>query len=539
MPQPSRSFRPQTGGPRPDFSHVPVTPEVLLKLRRLAELRSLVKQPSGNHFTIYQNDPVRFVHEVLHEHLWSKQIEILGSVLTNRRTAVKSCHESGKSWLAGRVAAWWGACHPPGDAFVVTSAPTFPQVRAILWREINRAHAKGNLPGYTNQTEWLINDELVAFGRKPEDSSPDAFQGIHALKMLVIFDEAGGIPRALWDAADSLIANEGGKFLVIGNPDDPSTEFASVCQPGSGWNVITINAFSTPNFTGEDIPNSLRPLLIGPTWVDEKQKKWGTSSPIYISKILGEFPESSEDALVPTSWVHDAVLREMEPGDPVELGVDIARFGRNESVVISRRGPVARIFGTMRKRDTMEVVGLVVRAIRETGAIRVKIDDAGLGGGVTDRLRELQREGEIPRSVQVVPVIVGVTLSGMVPEAEKVERFENVNAVVHGMDVLRFRDVKAQLNWALRERFRTGDIDLDDDLDLQAQACAIRYLFDSRGRLVIESKEDMEERILKIGGISGDSGSPDRWDALVLAFAEVEEESSWAALARKAASEKR
>src|SRR5689334_4681109 len=100
----------------------------------------------------YLADPVGWVQGVLGEHVWSKQREIAEAVRDHRKVAVPSCHEAGKSWLASRIVAWWLAVHKPGEAFAVTTAPTAPQVRAILWREINRAHRKGNLPGRTNLT---------------------------------------------------------------------------------------------------------------------------------------------------------------------------------------------------------------------------------------------------------------------------------------------------------------------------------------------------------------------------------------------------
>src|SRR5690606_32937627 len=128
------------------------------------------------------------------------------------------------------------------------------------------------------------------------------------------------IPLSLYEAADSLIANDFSKILLIGNPDDPASEFAKCCKPGSGYNVVPVDAFSTPNFTGEYVPDELRPLLIGKTYVEEKRRKWAPSwfwinkhgeqcdvrdgvkcvppagskpedtNPYWQSKVLGRFP---------------------------------------------------------------------------------------------------------------------------------------------------------------------------------------------------------------------------------------------------------
>lgn len=497
--------------------------------RRLRKYVALVRQEkerrvSGrviNPWAKYRTDPVGFFSNSLNYFIWSKQREICEALVKYDRVAVKSCHESGKSFVSGGIVAWWIAVHPPKEAMVVTTAPTFPQVRAILWKEINRNHARANLPGYTNQTEWLIDNELVAFGRKPEDNSPSAFQGIHAKHLLVVFDEACGVPRPLWDAGESLVANEGGKMLAIGNPDDPNTEFAAICRPGSGWHVITISAFDTPNLTGEKVPDVLKQMLISERWVEERKRRWGENSPIYLSKVLGEFPEVSDDSLVHPGWVSAAVARDLppSPGDPNDLGVDVARSeNRNETIIYHRYGDRARLWQALRTRDTMKIVGMVVQAAQETGARRIKVDDNGVGGGVTDRLTELAREREIDGrvnpfyGVQVIGVNVGVSA---------IERPSDRREKIDPRD--RFVNLKSQLSWELRERFREGEIDLGDDLDTQVQICAIRYETNSKGKLKIESKEEVEERLRKLGGVTAESGSPDRWDALVLAFAEVEE----------------
>lgn len=475
-----------------------------------------IKTP--NRYEKYVGDAAGFVTEICGETIWSKQREVCQALVDYDRVAVKSCHESGKSFTAGRIVPWWIACHPPGEAFAVTSAPTAPQVEAVLWREINRVHARAALPGYTTINGWRIGRELVAFGRKPSDDAPAAFQGLHALHMLVVFDEAGGMPGSLWNAAETLVANEGGKILAIGNPDDPNTEFEKVCRPGSGYHVITISAFSTPNFTGEDVPEDVRRRLVSVRWVEERKKRWGEHSPLYRSKVLGEFPEVSDDALISPSQVQAAVDRYAEAkatnslptGGPNELGVDVGRSeGGNESVVYHRKGQVFRLGWVGRTRDTMEVVGNVVRIVRETGATRVKVDDPGVGGGVADRLNELVREGELP-GVEIVPVNTG--LPARVTVATQTDD-----------DYARFANLKAELNWAVRDAFVSGEIWLEPEDDVvQSQITQIKYFQTSRGLVRMETKDELARRLMKLEGDSaGDSRSPDRWDALVLAAADV------------------
>jgi len=372
----------------------------------------------------------------------------------------------------------------------VTSAPTARQVRAILWKEIGRAHARG-LPGRTTQTSWFLDvpgskEEMVAFGMKPSDTDPSAFQGIHARWVLVLFDEACGIPggtdgqsHSLWEAADSLLANDESRFLAIGNPDDPTAEFAKCCKPGSGWNVLGIGYADTPNFTGEEIPENLHHLLIGKKYVEEKRKKWGENNPLFISKILGKFPERSTDSLIPMSWILAAQARELEPIGANELGVDVGAGG-DKNVVAHRRGPVVRIIRRDQEPDTMVSCGNLVADIKATETTVAKVDYIGIGRGMVDRGKELDQ-----------PVL-------------------GINVGQSPRDKESFANLRAEAYWGLRERFMEGDIDIDElDEDLAAQLVELRFKRSSSGKTLIEEKSEMKKRL---------GHSPDDSDAVMLAF---------------------
>lgn len=476
-----------------------------LLLQALRAEKQRRRSEATQRFSKWQADPIGFIEQELFGFVWSKQRDICQSVVDNRYTAVKACHGPGKTAIAARIGAWWLSVWPPGQAFLVTSAPTRDQVRALLWREINKVHRAGGLPGRTNQTEWFFDpNEIVGFGRAVRDTDPTAFQGIHARRVLVILDEACGIPRIIWEAAETLITNEDSRFLAIGNPDDPSSAFADACKPGSGYNVITISAFETPNLTGEEVPEWLRPLLVSEIWVEERRRKWGETSPLWTSKVRGEFPDLATDGLIPLGALHDATTRDLPAGEPNEFGVDVARFGDDKTTVYWRRGGVVRRVGELRKRDTMEVAGLVVRLENRLKPTAIKIDDTGLGGGVTDRLNELRFEGKI--AAKVVPVIVG-------------------SRPTTDIDDEKYAKLRDQLNWTMRDRFIAGNIALlppidglaDDPEplegleDLLAEAAAVKYRLTSAGQIAVEPKADMKKRMM--------GRSPDDWDGLVLAFA--------------------
>jgi hypothetical protein len=464
----------------------------------------------------WQEDPHRWFSEKLHDHLWSRQAEIARSVAVNRRTLVLSCHEVGKSFIAAGIAGWWLDVWPAGTAFVVTSAPSGPQVKAILWREIGRVHARGRLSGRVNQTEWWLpvpggKDEIVAFGRKPDDYDPTAFQGIHAPRVLVIFDEANGIRGPLWEAADSLIANDDSKMLLIGNPDDPQGEFYEYSKPGSGNHVIQIGAFDSPNFTGEIVPLNVGKQLIGRTYVEEKRRKWarkwywvdssgsptepqngvkvvqpdGTElaevNPFWCSKILGIFPELNEEMnLIPIRWIKQAQERTLPPIGESELGVDVGAGG-DASTGCHRHGQVARILWEDHNPDTMHTCGTAIMWRKQVGATRVKIDEIGIGKGVLNRAQELK------------------------------EPFFGIDVGESANDPEHFANRRAEIYWEGRELFEHGEIDIDeDDEDLAAELSSIRYMRTSSGQIQIESKQHAKDR-----GVP----SPNRAEALFFSFA--------------------
>lgn len=440
----------------------------------------------------YRTDPVAWVRQRCQEFVWSKQAEVMASVVKHRRTAVKSCHGVGKSHIASRAVGWWLDVHPPGTAFVVTTAPTGAQVRAILWRYIRQMHSAHQLPGKVLQTEWQLDGELVAFGRKPADHDEAAFQGIHARHVLVVIDEACGIPEQLWIAADALTTNEGCRILAIGNPDSPATHFKQVCEPGSGWNTIRISAFDSPNFTGEDVPDEVREMLISREWAEEKRTEWGADNPVYISKVLGDFAEQAPNAVVRLADVITCripldIPYTAEQLSPVELGVDVGGGG-DLTVIRERRGMVAGREWTSRSDRPETLAPLVIRAIAETGATCVKIDSIGIGWGLIGELRN--------RRTQHGAQILGVNV------AEKAS------------DPKKYLNVRAQMWWEVGRKLsadRAWDLSKMDNADRTvAELLEPLWEIEGGGRIQIEAKDDIRERN---GG-----RSPDHADALLLAY---------------------
>ena len=458
----------------------------------------------------YRRNPVLWAEERAGLELWSKQRDILWSVLENPNTAVKSCHSAGKSFIASTVVCWWLDVHPVGEARVITTAPTSKQVDAILWYEIGRLHRKLGLRGQCNLREWYVGRQLVALGRKPPDHQEAAFQGMHARYLLAVYDEAYGIPKNLWDEGSSLASNEFGRQLAIGNPDGPG-EFMDVCDKDNDWNTIRISYRDTPSFTNESVSPELKQLLISPRWVDSRRDKWGETSALFQSKCEGMFPTAGDPfAVVP----YDMAIRCQSLEYPAELpregGIDVGGGG-DRTVLRERCGMRAGRVHEFLDNDPMRSVGKLAQKIEEWGLTVVKVDSTGLGWGLAGRLRELSRinnptNKDATHSADIVPVNFG---AGPPAGFEK-----------------KFLNMRAYLWWQIgRELSRLAQWDLSEvDDDVINELTAPRYaILDSFGKIKIEAKKDVIKRL----GVS-----PDHAEALILAFHEVKktaQTAGWAA----------
>jgi hypothetical protein len=445
----------------------------------------------------YASDPVRWATERGKVHLWSKQREIVESIRDHRRTAVHACHSVGKSFVASVAACWWIDSHPPGEAFVLSSAPTAAQVRSVLWRSINRVHAAAELPGRCNQVEMFLpmgdgRDELVAIGRKPSEHSEAAFQGIHARYVLVILDEGSGVPQPLWDATESIASNANARVLTIGNPDLTTGPFADACQPDSSFNVIHVSYLDSPAVTGEEVPERILEELISPEWVEDRRRAWGEDSALFQAKCLGQFPKGSADPwrVIPEEDTAACRFKDTDYADDPDAvrigGVDVGGGG-DRTVIVERVGIAVGRIASFSDRDPMATVGKLVHHIEEWGLSKVRIDVAGIGWGVAGRLREVLKERGSRCVVQYV-------------------NFANKSG-----QPKRFLNVRAEAWWNGRELSRTRAWSLAGlDDDAIAELTMPRYeVVDSSGKVKIEKKDDIRDRLGR---------SPDIADALLLAF---------------------
>jgi len=300
-----------------------------------------------------------------------------------------------------------------------------------------------------------------------------------------VVDEAEGVSEEIYEAIESVMTSANPLLLLIGNPTAMSGAFRrAFYEEREIYHAITISALDSPNVRAG---RTVFPGLASAAWVEERRSVWGEDSLLYRARILGEFPEQGEDTLLRLSDIEAAVNRdfpdsggpESERPEGVTLAVDVARYGADSSVILRRRGDRADLIRELRQLDTMQLAGWVAAAIGECHPGQVYIDEVGVGAGVVDRLQELGHP------------VRGVNVAWKAKE-DKV-----------------YANLRAEGYWTLAERFRSGRVSIPDDKGLISELAALRYSFDSQGRIKIESKDEMRKRGLR---------SPDKADALMLAF---------------------
>jgi hypothetical protein len=460
----------------------------------------------------YRRDPVFFVEHALGHLTWSKQREVLRSVAAHERTAVRASHSVSKTYSAAEAAVWFLNCIP--NSKVVTTAPTWTQMAKLLWAEIRAIYARSRLTleGECLMTEIKTGDpDHYAIGFSTD--KPERAEGWHAPAILFILDEAKGIPQWLWDSVRGSMTGGFCRELAVSTTDGVQVgeQFWKIFQNDeTSWNRIHISASDSPYVTGEkfrglDMPDPKRldifrralmaPAnmtiqIAGPAWIAECEKDWGKDSVLFLTKVKGEIVDAGADSIIKLSQVEQMVKNAAEEGfdetGQEEGGVDVARGGTDDTVMYRRKGLMViarKVLASPQLPEKAKLVFIadeVKRFFAFNKETAIKIDDTGVGGGVTDIL---QADG-----FNAVPVAFGA-------EAKEPDKYPNVISEM----------------W-----FEVGKIvheiacDASDRLRTELVNRKSKPL-DKKGRRIVESKDDYKARGFR---------SPDEADAFLLCFYE-------------------
>jgi hypothetical protein len=400
------------------------------------------------------------------------------------RLTIRSGHGVGKSALLAWIILHFVLTRYPSKC--VATANTGSQLFDVLaaetkmWlRKLEQTIPafKGLLTAQNDRIELAAAPESAfATYRTSRLENPEALQGVHSENVLLIADEASGIPDQVFEAAGGSMSSPGAIAVLAGNPTRPSGYFfLTQTRLTAHWRVI-------------HVPIS-RSTIASQDYAAEMAEAHGQESNVYRVRVLGEFPVDEEDTLIPLSLVQDAVGRDVDlatPGAPEIWGVDVARFGEDSSALAKRRAnTLLEPIKVFRQYDTMQLTGAIVAEYNALPPLQrpteICVDVIGIGAGVVDRLREL----DLP--------VLGVNVA-------ESATFQNQGA--H-----RLRD---ELWLAAKTWLLARDCRLPDDPNLVAELATPRVRFTSAGKLRVESKDEAKARGIK---------SPDRADAFCLTFA--------------------
>jgi len=439
-----------------------------------ADLRSTMDR--YQHFA--RHNPIEYCHKILGVKPWSKQRDILKACADPSipKVSVRSGNGVGKTYLAASIIAQYLDTHSPGYA-VVTGA-SWQGVLKTVWPTFKRMHrgAPVNLGGDVLGTEWRRGDMWGAFCVSPD--SPENISGFRTENgALVLVDEASSLEPEVYEAILGLCSARGSKIVLLGNPLRPEGPFYDSFS-NAGW----------ANFSISSIEASLQniPGLASPEWIAASRLEWGEDSPMWKARVLGEFPEDADTVLIPLSAVALRMIpKPLSQRGWMRLGVDVARFGSDKTVIAARDTRCIQDIRTYSGISTMETVGWVRKAMEDMDCRpeNVMIDDTGVGGGVTDRLHEL--------GLSVVPVDFGS------------KAYEDT----------KFKNRRTELYWNMRKAIipeATEPLFIPTKYNsLRKELTQPRYKMTSDQTIQLESKDELRKRLGR---------SPDESDAVALTY---------------------
>ena len=428
----------------------------------------------------YRKNPVLFVREVLGTTPDQWQVEFLNHIAAgNRRISVRSGHGVGKSTAAAWAMLWYLFLRFPVK--IVVTAPTSSQLYDALFAEVKRwvkvlpATLQEQLEVKQDRIEIKdANNEAFISARTSRAEQPEALQGVHSDNVMLVADEASGIPEQVFEAAAGSMSGHAAVTLLLGNPVRSSGFFFDTHNRLSGdWVTMKVSC--------EDSPR------VSAAYIEEMKSRYGEESNAYRIRVLGEFPRSDDDTVIPMELLEMAMARDVTPSAhaPIVWGLDVARFGSDRSALCKRQGnAVLEPIKTWKNLDLMQLTGAVVAEYEvlmpSQRPREILVDSIGLGAGVVDRLREL---GLPARGINVSESpAMGTT----------------------------YRNLKAELWHKAKAWLEARDCWLPKDELLVAELATVRYSFTSSGKIQIEGKDEIRKRGL---------ASPDRADAFCLTFA--------------------
>lgn len=505
-------------------------------------------------FENYQDDPVSFTENVLHEVLTDDQKKVMLSVRDNMVTIAKSATEVGKSFAAARLAIWFYKVFPDAQVYL-TAAPPVENLKRILWGEIMSCVDKNTALFLDDRlkVDYIMRNPQSFITRVTVPTTGTAevreakFSGKHAPHILFIVDEGDAVPDEVYKGIEGCLS--GGlmpRLLVMFNPRVMQGAVYEK-EINKQANIINLSALHHPNVVkGESvIPGAVmrdsvvrrfnewtRPLLLNEQITEScvnvpeflvGVQAWGQDGTMFppleegtrvvkedgkafFYMVLGKYPPQGESQLISQDWIDKARQRwdeyvsrngETPPDLRPIMGMDVAEMGGDWNIICMRYGNfVARINDTWQGMDAYQTSLKALDIYRKYNVDIAMIDGMGIGGSVAPTIMRAGRQKGIDRGENWDIRTVSVKVS------EKPNNFIKT-------ELGEFKIMRDQLWWALREWLRKDEAMLPPDRMLLEELNAVNYNIPQDGKIRVTDKETLRDKLKR---------SPDRADALCLTF---------------------
>jgi len=387
--------------------------------------------------------------------------------------AVASGHGIGKTALISWIIIWFASTRPHPQ--IVVTANTKNQLLKKTWRELAKWQK------YAINGHWFDWSQTAFSLKKAEDTwfasavpwsehNSEAFAGTHEEYVLVIYDEASAIADVIWEVTEGAMTTPGAMWIAFGNPTKNTGRFRECFRKfKKRWITRQVDSRTAKQASKAQIDQ----------WLED----YGEDSDFFKVRVRGVFPDAADNQFFNSRMVDNCMSLQLVPeaymNFPIIVSVDVARFGDDQSVIIIRQQRKIHAIYKYRKLDLTQLRDKTIGHFKEWKGDKIFTDDTGVGGGLTDMLRELK--------FPVVGVIVGGKAD----------------------DNVMYFNKRAECLGIMRECMKRG-MELPRDSELETQLTSIEYGFAQGGAIQIEKKEDMKKRGLD---------SPDIVDAIAISFA--------------------
>lgn len=421
---------------------------------------------------------MQFVGEAIEAKPSSQQIEALEVFNNTKRTTIRSGHGTGKdacaSWLI------WNFMTTRPYAKVICTAPTGRQLNDILWSELSKwlrqsifadefVVQKDKIFHKDAPKEWWIRAVSVRAKASREEQA-ETLAGFHGDHMLIVVDEASGVPDPVYIPLEGAMTQEDNRCLLIGNMTKNvgyfyDTHFKEGIK--EKWTRLHWDSRKSTN--------------VSPEMVDYFKTKYGESSNVFRIRVAGDPPLADDTTLIPLHMAQACIDNEIveDPDDSIYLGVDVARYGDDESIILPREGMRVHPWEAFQGMNTIDVGGHVLMTYNEVGATGVAVDEIGVGAGLTDWLYKVSKHSNL--------VAYGINVS------------------MASSNNMRYHRLRDELWWKMRDnvmglkyRFPAGVM----GEELCNELSSVTYSFDNNGAVLVESKRDMKKRGVKSPNIA-------------------------------------